>query len=274
MTWHGWSIQPPLAYVLVSALLYWTGGRRYSRLARGRERWREAAFALGLATIVLALESPLDHYADELFWAHMFQHVLLLSVAPPLILLGRPWPRMWLALPVRARTTAGRALASSRWTAPVRALTRPWLSWVLYSATLIAWHIPVAYDAALRSQTVHDGEHALFFFTGLLFWAHVVEPGPLRARLSWPVRLGYLLGAMIVGWVLAITLVVVPHPIYSPYVAIVHRPGGISALNDQQIAAGVMWVLGSLPFGVSLFIGLYRWLSPERRGTTRPALTI
>jgi putative membrane protein len=269
VSWHGWSIQPPLAYVAVAAVLYWVGGRRYSRAARTRERWREAAFTLGLVTIVLALESPLDGYADRLFWVHMCQHVLLLTVAPPLILLGRPWPRMWLGLPVQLRTTIGRTLARARWTAGLRTLARPWPAWLLFNATLIGWHIPAAYDLTLRSQTVHDLEHAMFFFTGLLFWAHVIEPGPLRSRLTWPARVGYLVGAMIVGWMLAVTLVLVPHPIYAPYAALVHRPGGISALTDQQLAAGVMWVPGSLAYGLVLFIGVYRWLDPQRSATSR-----
>jgi cytochrome c oxidase assembly factor CtaG len=273
MSWHGWSIQPPLAYVVVAGLLYWIGGRRYSRGVRTRERWREACFALGLASIVLALESPLDGYADQLFWMHMFQHVLLLSVAPPLILLGRPWPRMWLGLPVGPRTTLGRTLAKSRWTAGLRALARPRQAFLLFNATFIGWHIPAAYDATLRSQPVHDLEHAMFFFIGLLFWAHIVEPGPLRARLSWPARIGYLVGSMIVGWVLAITLVLASHPIYAPYASLPHRPGGISAMGDQQLAAGVMWVIGSLPYSVVLFIGLYRWLEPERKAKPRQALT-
>src|SRR6202034_579914 len=162
-----------------------------------RERWREAAFTLGLVMIVLALESPLDVYADRLFWVHMCQHVLLLTVAPPLILLGRPWPRMWLGLPLQLRTTNGRKLAKARWTAGLRALARRWPAWLLFNATLIGWHIPGAYDLTLRSQTVHDLEHAMFFFTGLLFWAYVIEPGPLRARLQWPGPLGYLRGAVI-----------------------------------------------------------------------------
>src|ERR1700761_491609 len=125
MSWHGWSIQPPLAYVAVAALLYWLGGGGYSRAERTRDRRRELAFALGLVTIVIALESPLDGYADQLFWVHMCQHVLLLLVAPPLLLLGRPWPRMWLGLAPRTRTRIGRSLARSGWTAPLRTLARP-----------------------------------------------------------------------------------------------------------------------------------------------------
>jgi putative membrane protein len=275
VSWHGWSIEPPLGYVVLAAVLYWLGGRRYSRAASTRDPRREAAFALGLATIVLALESPVDGYADHLFWVHMAQHVLLLTVAPPLILLGRPWPRMWLGLPARPRAKLGRTLATARWTAGLRWLAHPWPAWALFNATIVGWHIPAAYDATLRSPTLHDLEHAMFFFSGLLFWAHVVEPGPLRARQGWPARLAYVVGAMVVGWMLAITLAVSPHALYVPYAALSHRPGGISALTDQQLAAGVMWVPGSVAYTVALLIGVYRWLDPRRAATPRrPALAV
>jgi putative membrane protein len=267
MTWGGWSIEPPMAYVAIAAILYWVGGRDYSR--GGRQPLRAASFAAGLATIVLALESPLDGYADQLFWAHMLQHVLLLTVAPPLILLGRPWPRMWLALPLRSRTTIGRALASARWAAPVRAVARPLPAWLLFNAAIVGWHIPGAYNATLQSSAIHDLEHAMFFFTGLLFWARVIDPGPLRPRLVWPARLAYVVGAMVVGWVLAITLVLIPEPLIAHYAALAHRPGGISALTDQQLAGGMMWVPGSLAYGITALIGVYRWLEPETGSSPR-----
>jgi cytochrome c oxidase assembly factor CtaG len=271
VSWGGWSIEPPLAYVAIAATLYWAGGRGYRR--GSLSRWRTTAFVGGLVTIVLALDSPIDGYADTLFWAHMAQHVLLLTVAPPLILFGRPWPRMWRALPLRSRTQIGRALARSRWTTPVRALARPWPAWLLFNATIIAWHIPAAYDATLSSSVIHNIEHAMFFFTGLLFWARVIDPGPLRPRLPWPARIAYVLGAMIVGWVIAITLVLVPEPIYSHYALLTHRPGGITALVDQQVAAGIMWVPGSLSYGIAMIVGFYRWLEPDRGAVPRqPAL--
>jgi putative membrane protein len=261
MSWHGWSVQPPLLYVAVAAMLYYAGGVGYRHT--GRQGLRAAAFAAGLVTIVLALESPIDGYADQLFWVHMLQHVLLLTVAPPLILLGRPWPRMWRALPLQTRTRVGRTLARARWTAPLRALARPLPAFVLFNATVIGWHIPGAYDATLRSWAVHDVEHAMFFFTGLLFWARVIDPGPLRPRLVWPARIAFAVGAMVVGWILAITLVLVPHPLYPFYAALAHRPGGITALTDQQLAAGMMWVPGSLSYTITFMIGFYRWLEPE-----------
>lgn len=262
MSWGGWTVSPALAYVALAALLYWAGGRNW-RPARGQSPWRTLAFAGGLITIVLALDSPIDHYADELFWVHMSQHVLLLTVAPPLILLGRPWPRMWRAIPASTRTAVGRGLARGRWTAPLRSLAAPIPAWLLFNVTIVGWHIPAAYDATLSSGAVHDLEHAMFFFCGLLFWARVVDPGPLRPRLTWPARIVYVVGAMIVGWVIAITLVLVPDPIYSHYALLAHRPGGISAVTDQQLAAGIMWVPGSLSEGIAMILGFYRWLEPD-----------
>jgi putative membrane protein len=273
VSWGSWTIGPALAYVAIAAMLYWAppapGGRGHS--PNGHDRRRAAAFAAGLATIVVALDSPIDTAADQLFWVHMLQHVLLLTVAPPLILLGRPWPRMWRALPLRPRTRVARTLVRSRWTAPLRALVRPWPAWLLFNVTFVAWHIPGAYDLTLRSGAVHDAEHAMFFFTGLLFWARVIDPGPLRPNLQWPVRIAYVIGAMIVGWVLAITLVLVPHPIYPHYALLANRPGGISALTDQQLAAGMMWVLGSISYTVTMLIGVYRWLEPDRESRPRRA---
>ncbi len=270
MAWTNWALDPSLVYVGLAAGLYVLG-------SRGRVRpkpLQAAAFFAGLLTIVIALDSPIDTYADELFWVHMFQHVLLLTVAPPLILLGRPWPRMWRALPLEPRTAVARALAGARWTTPIRAVARPLPAWILFNATIVAWHIPGAYDATLTSGVVHACEHAMFFFGGLLFWARVIDPGPLRPRLVWPVRIGYTVGAMVVGWMLAIALVMVPHAIYGYYAGLATRPGGISALTDQQIAAGVMWVPGSIAYTITFLIGFYRWLEGDRAASsTRAALT-
>ena len=267
MSWTDWSLDPSLVYVALAAALYLLGGR-------GRYRpqpLQAAAFFGSLLTIVIALDSPIDAYADQLFWAHMLQHILLLTVAPPLFLLGRPWPRMWRALPLEGRTKIARALVRAPWTSPLRALARPLPAWILFNATIVCWHIPAAYDATLTSGVVHVCEHVMFFFIGLLFWARLIDPGPLRPRLVWPMRIAYAAGAMVVGWVLAITLVMVPHAIYGYYAALETRPGGISALTDQQIAAGVMWVPGSIAYAITFILGFYRWLEPDRSAGQVPA---
>jgi cytochrome c oxidase assembly factor CtaG len=255
-----WSLDPSLAYVGVAAILYVLG-------SRGRYRptpLQALSFSASMLTIVIALDSPIDYHADQLFWVHMLQHVLLLTVAPPLLVLGKPWPRMWRALPLKPRTKIARGLALSPRMALVRALARPVPAWILFSATLIGWHIPAAYNTTLTSGAVHALEHAMFFFTGVLFWARVIDLGPLRPRMVWLVRIAYVVGAMVVGWLLAITLTIWPHPVYGYYAALATRPGGISALTDQQIAAGVMWVPGSIAYVITFIIGFYRWLEPDR----------
>jgi putative membrane protein len=257
-----WSLDPSLVYVGLAGTLYVLGSR-----GRGRPRPLQAlAFFASLAVIVIATCSPIDYYADELFWVHMVQHILLLTVAPPLFLLGRPWPRMWRAVPVKPRTKVGRAIALSRWMAPVRAVARPLPAWILFNATIVGWHIPAAYDAALSNGGIHAVQHAMFFFIGLLFWARVIDPGPLRPRLVWPVRIAYTAATMVVGWMLAITLVIVPHAIYS-YALLPSRPGGLNAWSDQEIAAGVMWVPGSIAYAITFIMGFYRWLEPDRAPT-------
>lgn len=264
MAWGNWSLDPSLAYVVLAGSLYWLGGRRMNRAHD--EPWRSWAFAGGLATIVVALDSPVGTYADQLFWVHMLQHILLLTLAPPLVLLGRPWPRMWRGLPRAARASLGRAVVRSRWTAPVRALARPLPAWAMFNGTIVLWHIPAAYDATLSSGVVHACEHAMFFFCGLLFWARVVDPGPLRPRLGWIMRSVYVVGAMVVGWTLAVLLVVVSHPIYSHYADLVDRPGGLTAMEDQQIAGGMMWVPGSISYTIAALFTFWRWLAPDSAG--------
>jgi putative membrane protein len=260
MPWTPWSLDPSLVYVAFAATLYLLGSR-----GRGRPQPLQAlSFYASLAVIVIALDSPIDYYADQLFWVHMLQHILLLTAAPPLFLLGRPWPRMWRALPLGPRTAVARTIARSSWTSPIRKLARPLPAFILFNATLLVWHLPAAYDLTLRYGAVHVCEHAMFFFTGLLFWARVIDPGPLRPRLVWPARIAYVSGAMVVSWALALTLAILPHPAYGYYAALATRPGGISALTDQQLAAGVMWVPGSIAYTITFIIGFYKWLEPDK----------
>ena len=256
-----WPLGAPFVVCIALALVYAQGGR-----GRRHDRRRAAAFYGGVAAAVLALDTPIDAYADRLFSVHMLQHVLLLTVVPPLLVLGRPWPRLWQPFPVSIRRAGARLLSAG---APLARLD---VALVLLAADLGAWHVPALYDATLRSDLVHQLEHLSFVLVGILFWAPVLGTPPLRARLDGAQRFVYLVLAMVPGWILAIVLAFARTPLYS-YTALQRRPGGISALADQQLAAGVMWVPGSLVYTVAACWALYSWLDPAgSHRARRPAI--
>jgi cytochrome c oxidase assembly factor CtaG len=278
-------VELPLALVWVALALHLEGERRAAKLRGPRRdklaRRRAALFYAGLATIVIALSSPIDSLSETLFWVHMTQHVLLLTVAAPLIVLGAPWMSMWRPLPLSWRRATARTVARSPSLRPLRAgaraLGRPLGAWLAFSIDLVVWHIPAVYDVTLRNVAVHALEHATFLLVGILLWAQVLASPPLRVRLAPLERVRYMLAATVVGWVISLVLAFATTPLYPFYAHLSHRPGEISALVDQQLAAGVMLVPGSLTMSMFVFIGLYRWLGQDeeerRREPRRPPAT-
>ena len=263
-----WPMQAPFYLVLAAGILYALGGRRHVPGHRDADerRLRAAAFYGGLLAIVVAVDTPLDPLADTLFLAHMTQHLLLLVVAPPLIVLSAPWLRLWQPLPLGFRRTVAKGVARGGWARPLRALgrlfSRPLPAWILFNTVLVAWHVPALYDATLANEAVHDFEHATFLLAGLLFWLQVADSPPVRARLGYGARAIYLTGAMLVSWALAVVLALASTPLYPAYADLPHRTAGLTALADQQLAGGLMWVPGSIPFTIAVIWALYRWLDP------------
>jgi cytochrome c oxidase assembly factor CtaG len=139
---------------------------------------------------------------------------------------------------------------------------------------LIGWHIPAAYDLTLRNVPVHYTEHATFLFFGLVAWGQVIDSPPFHSRLDAPRRVAFSVGQIAVGWVLAMLLAFASNPWYSFYADVRRRDGGISALTDQHLAAGVMWVPASLPWSLLIFVLLYRWLADGEDAERPPAQTV
>jgi putative membrane protein len=274
----------PGLFAVLTAVFYVLGLRRPVHGSAGSHGQpvallRATSFIASLVIVVVALSSPFDGAADELLWAHMAQHVLLVVVAPPLFVLGAPWMPLWLGLPLRVRRPRARALVRSRPARPLRAiastLTRPLGAFVAFNVDLLLWHLPALYDLTLQNQAAHDLEHALFLLTGILFWAQLLPSWPLHRRLDFGGRLVFTLGASVASWLLAVVLAFYPTPLYSAYAELSSRPGGISALGDQRLAAGVMWVPGSIPFALAILFDVYRHLgrsgAAQRRLTPRRA---
>jgi putative membrane protein len=263
-----WPFEPVvLIGVELAAVLYVIGGMG---LSRGRNssagRWRAAAFWLGLLTILVALQSPIEMLARQLFWVHMVQHLLLMVVAAPLLALASPWTRMWRALPLRLRRSVARPLFLQPRLAWLRALyhqvSRPSVIWVLAAANLWLWHLPPLYDLTLSNHLVHHLEHTLFLVLGIAFWAHLIDQRPFRAPLGTLERAGYVFLAMVQSWGLAGVLSFATVPFYS-YALLPSRPGGISALTDQQFGGGMMWVPGAITYSIALIVFLFQWLAEE-----------
>lgn len=241
-------------------------------LTRVRTVWparRTAAFMTGLGCIVIALDSGIDAYDQRLLSVHMVQHMLLLLVAPLLLLSGRPVILALRALPARRR----RALAAILYR--LAALTRPLVCLAVFSAVLVATHLPSFYEATLRHPALHDAEHALYLLAGLLLWWPLLDADPVPAhRLSGFGRLVYLLATMpamaIVGAYLNRHLALV-YPSYGPPA----RAMGISAVVDQQQAGAIMWVAGSaVVIAVGLWAAIAALVAEERRQQAREARAI
>lgn len=267
-----WPIEPwVLLGVELTAILYLWGGRRRVHLAGGQpswdaSRWRALAFWSGLGVILLALDTPLESLARQVFWAHMTQHLLLIMVAAPLLVVASPWLQIWRGLPLSIRRPLAKTVVKRPAFAGLRRLfaviTAPVAAWVISSANLWFWHWPAAYDLTLRNHLVHHLEHGLFLGLGVLFWAQVIDQHPFHARLSQFKRVVYVFTATIQAWALAALLAFATAPFYA-YALMPWRPGGISALTDQQFGAGIMWVPGSITYSIVFIACIYLWFGEE-----------
>jgi cytochrome c oxidase assembly factor CtaG len=265
----------PFALAGVFTYLYALGGRRASLRsvsATRRRSWerllRSGSFYAGVAAVVIALEPPVDQLSQRFFFVHMAQHLLLMMVGAPLIVLGAPWSRSWRPLPIGFRRPVARTVALSRALRPVRAaahwIASPVPAFVLFTTDLAVWHVPQAYDLTLSSPAVHYAEHVSFLLLGIVFWAQIIDSPPLRSRLDYPGRVAFAVLGGVASWILAVLLALAPHPLYA-----YPGHGQVSALTDQQLAGGMMWGPGSIPLAVYVFYGLYRWLGEEEPGSRR-----
>jgi cytochrome c oxidase assembly factor CtaG len=182
---------------------------------------------------------------------------------------------VWRALPLDARRSTARAVL--RLPAGVRrglrGLVSPVVAFLLVSANLAVWHVPALYDLTLRNAAVHDLEHATFLLFGTFYWLALLDSPPLRSRLDNLQRAVYAGAGMVTGWLLALVLAFAATPLYDGYADLPRRLGGLSALSDQQLAAGVMLGIASIPYTVAVFVYVYRWLEEPRPLTRRTALT-
>lgn len=258
----------PTAALLLTGMVYCRGWRQIRR-TRPRQfaAWRLACFLAGLLSLFVALASPLDTLDEQLLVLHMMQHLIFMSVAPPLLLLGAPVVPLLRGLPRSFVRRVLGPLFRMRWLHAVqRTLGKLAIAWLAMNLAYIGWHVPAAYELALRSDNWHQVEHACFFFGSLLFWWPIVQPWPSRFRGSRWLILPYMLTADLVNTAISASLCFAGRVMYPSY-ALEPRLFGISALNDQIASGALMWVMGSMFFLVPAFIITVRLLSPKEKQT-------
>jgi cytochrome c oxidase assembly factor CtaG len=233
-----------LAVMLVLYLRGWLAARR----TRPDElpTWRAACFVSGLAALWIALASPIDALDDYLLTAHMLQHFILMSVAPPLLVLSAPTVPLLRGLPRPFIRVLSRPVFRARWFHAIcRLITHPVFAWLAMNIAYLGWHVPAMFELTFTSERIHDFEHLCFFLTSVAFWWVVLAPWPSQPR--WPrwTVIPYLLGADILNTVLSATLAFSGRVLYAPYAEAV-RISSLTPLKDQVAAGSEMWVLNSL----------------------------
>ena len=269
---NSWDINPWLtALISLSFVVY---GRGWWKLHERRPDYFSVrhlfCFLTGGIALFVAIASPLHELGEISLMAHMNQHVLLMMVIPPLILLGGPHLVLVFGLPNGMLHGVLRPFLG--WT-PLKRLVlflfHPVNCWLAFVGTTVVWHTPVMFELALRSELWHAVEHICFLATAFLFWWPVIQPWPSRAR--WPrwTMIPYLFLADFQNTALSAFLIFCDRVVYPTY-ATVPRILGMSALEDQAAAGAIMWVPGSFAFLIPMLWITIRVLTPNR-GSVRPS---
>jgi putative copper resistance protein D len=264
----GWTFEPLPTIAIVVSLVWW-------RWAVGRvdaahptnpvPRKRTVAFVGAQAALAMALLSGIDRYDTTLFSIHMVQHILLMLVAAPLLVLSAP---ITLILRLSSPDTRKRVILPILHSRIVKVVSFPVVGWVVFATVMWITHLSPLFDAALEDPLIHDLEHLLFLASALLFWWPAIGVDPSPWRMGHPVRIGHVFMQMTQNTFLAVVLLNVGTVLYAHY-ATAPRTWGPTPLEDQRMAAGLMWLLGDLIFIGAIMATVAAWLRFETRDAVR-----
>jgi cytochrome c oxidase assembly factor CtaG/mono/diheme cytochrome c family protein len=261
-----WTFDPfVVAGLAVAAVLYAAGLRslwKRAGVGQGIGRLQALSFSLGWLTLVVALVSPVHALGEILFSAHMVQHMLLMLVAAPLLVFGRPLAAFVWAVPRRECASVRRVTRSPWFQSAWKAISSPLAAFLAQAVVLCGWHIPLFYQATLRSDAVHALQHTSFLAAACLFWWALVHGR--YGRMGYGMSVAYVFATTLYSGVLGALVTFAPrlwYPIYAPRTS----PWGLSPLEDQQLAGLLMWVPSGVIFivlGLALFAA---WLAESER---------
>lgn len=266
--WRTWSFEPGVIVPLaLTAVVYARGTRETLRRVKRSKNTvtREAIlFACGFAVLSLALISPIHSAGSALFSAHMIQHELLMAVAAPLLVLGKPAVSIIWGLPASMRRPVGGFFSSAPVPRLWSMLTRPLVAFLLHASAIWIWHAPGLYDASVTSEAVHAAQHISFLGTALLFWWSIFHSAARHSNQASAILSLFVTG--IHTTLLGALLTVADTSIYHAYSDATTAQWGLSALEDQQLGGIIMWVPGSI---VYMAAALYLMLGFLRRPAVR-----
>ncbi len=260
--WLEWPFQPEviLPLLLVQGAYLYAVSELRPRIsdAGAVSRLQVALFSSGMLVLYLATGSIVDHLADNfLLSAHAVELVMITLVAAPLLVAGTPG---WLV---------DYALRSAGVARVARLVTHPLVDLGAYNGVLLITHLPFFYDWALRNEGPHFLMHAMWFGAGVLMWWPILSQTPMLPRLSYPLQMGYLFLQSLVPAVMASFITFSDSVVYSFYEE-VPRIWGLSVIEDQQIAGGLMKLFGSLILWSFLVAVFFRWYALEKAQEQNP----
>ncbi len=255
-----WSFDPFITTSLLAAstAYLWAWRRVRDSSSFQPPSWWAWAYAGGIFSLAFSLLGPLETYNEQLFSLHMTQHLVIMQVATPLLLLGRPAHLILRALPPRTtKRTVGMIFGKSNIRYAIIAITGPIIAFLLFSLNLGIWHLPNFYDAALNNAWIHHAQHLLFAGFSLLYWWPIIDPIPRHHRLPEVWAIGSIFLSMMIGSGIGAILTLSGSVLY-PFYLEAANPWGWSPLVDQQIGGLIMWVGSFL-----LYAGVGIWLAAK-----------
>jgi cytochrome c oxidase assembly factor CtaG len=269
--WSAWDWEPGIALPLILAAVLYARGLRLlwdEHVGRGIRVWEACCFAAGWLTAWLALLSPLHALSERLFVAHMIQHELLMVVAAPLLVLGRPLVPMLWALPSPARRTIGRFTRRRGWRVTWGLVSIPIVAFFVHGVAIWVWHAPPLYQATLASDGVHALQHLSFLGTALLFWwtiIHAHAPGGRARAVSFGTAVLLLFGTALHSGALG-ALLTFARTLWYPAYGSAASAWSLTPFEDQQLAGLVMWIPATFAYLIAALFLFTSWLraSEER----------